>query len=411
MWWDVGRGLSPTYALYISMFDMDEILFLFEGKELCESCESGDGREVSHGSEFDKIQEFNGGCEGKDYHYANIDTSFVDGYNFDDIDFSKEFPNYNPDSEGSEYVDKENKMDEADVDMTDFTDHVILGRTDDDLSNHEGFDAGTHEGDDSDEELDAVTHEDDESDELLAEENMSYESFDNLNGSSMDDFKTRKSRKLKNLKKKKQLQGTNPDTTIKFVVEVEYHLDAETMVFKRIYICLAVGLDPNNGIYPLAYAVVEAENKDSWIWFLQCLQYDLELPTISNFTFISDREKAIISALEFIREYLMKRIVNMMKLIEKCNGPLTPGAKKLLDVAKKEDSKCNVIWSGVNKRWELTGIPCMHVVVVNWDMALNDQEVGTPENFWAYGNMTGRMVRQTCASKPKFAVLRRFERF
>jgi hypothetical protein len=56
--------------------------------------------------------------------------------------------------------------------------------------------------------------------------------------------------------------------------------------------CLtAVGLDPNNGIYPLAYAIVEAENKGSWTWFLQCIQDDLDLRPNSNFTFISDRQK------------------------------------------------------------------------------------------------------------------------
>nr|GFA85477.1 hypothetical protein [Tanacetum cinerariifolium] len=30
------------------------------------------------------------------------------------------------------------------------------------------------------------------------------------------------------------------------------------------WILIVVGVDPNNGIYPLAYAIVESENKDSW---------------------------------------------------------------------------------------------------------------------------------------------------
>ncbi|GKA05153.1 mutator type transposase [Tanacetum coccineum] len=57
-------------------------------------------------------------------------------------------------------------------------------------------------------------------------------------------------------------------------------------------ILTAVGVDPNNGTYPLAYAVVEAETKDSWNWFLDCLGDDLELTRNSNFTFISDRQQA-----------------------------------------------------------------------------------------------------------------------
>ncbi|GKA49008.1 zinc finger MYM-type protein 1-like protein [Tanacetum coccineum] len=51
-----------------------------------------------------------------------------------------------------------------------------------------------------------------------------------------------------------------------------------------------VGLDSNNGIYPVAYAIVEAENKDSWTWFLECLGDDLNLEHYSSetlFTFIN----------------------------------------------------------------------------------------------------------------------------
>ncbi|XP_052624988.1 uncharacterized protein LOC128132450 [Lactuca sativa] len=55
----------------------------------------------------------------------------------------------------------------------------------------------------------------------------------------------------------------------------------------------AVGVDSNNGTYPLAYAVVESENTSSWKWFLQCLAEDLELYSNSNFTFISDRQKVL----------------------------------------------------------------------------------------------------------------------
>ena len=56
-------------------------------------------------------------------------------------------------------------------------------------------------------------------------------------------------------------------------------------------ILTAVGVDPNSGIYPVAYAIVEPETKDSWKWFLDCLGDDLELFKNSNFTFISDRQK------------------------------------------------------------------------------------------------------------------------
>ncbi|GJU13545.1 retrotransposon-related protein [Tanacetum coccineum] len=61
-----------------------------------------------------------------------------------------------------------------------------------------------------------------------------------------------------------------------------------------------VRLDSNNGIYPLAYALVEAESKSSWCWFLQCLGNDIDLHPNSNFTFINNRKKGIISAIKTV---------------------------------------------------------------------------------------------------------------
>ncbi|GAA0156172.1 hypothetical protein LIER_13725 [Lithospermum erythrorhizon] len=38
---------------------------------------------------------------------------------------------------------------------------------------------------------------------------------------------------------------------------------------------VAVGNDPNNNIFPIAYGIVEVENKNSWEWFLSHLYEDL----------------------------------------------------------------------------------------------------------------------------------------
>ncbi|GKA84888.1 mutator type transposase [Tanacetum coccineum] len=248
-------------------------------------------------------------------------------------------------------------------------------------------------------------------------------------------------------------------------------------------ILTAVGVDPNNGTYPLAYEVVETETKESWTWFLDCLEDDLQLARNSNFTFISDRQKRgqqykellwksatsptvqlfernmeelrminkdvydwlkkilphhwsrshfsgrpncdvllnnmcevlnsqlldgrdkpIITCLEFIRQYLMKRIVVVQKVINKSNGPLTPTATKIFNNIKKEAAQITVLWNGGElyqatgphgtqyvcnmtqrtcscKKWELTGIPCKHAVACIWDMATNGQEPGIPESW------------------------------
>ncbi|GJY22256.1 hypothetical protein Tco_0394822 [Tanacetum coccineum] len=56
----------------------------------------------------------------------------------------------------------------------------------------------------------------------------------------------------------------------------------------------AIGLDSKNGIYPLAYALVEAESKSSLSWFLQCLGDGIDLQLNSNFAFINDRQKCVV---------------------------------------------------------------------------------------------------------------------
>ena len=55
----------------------------------------------------------------------------------------------------------------------------------------------------------------------------------------------------------------------------------------------AVGRDENNQIYPIAYAVVEAETKDSWEWFLHLLLEDLGAFNDRCYGFISDQQKEI----------------------------------------------------------------------------------------------------------------------
>ncbi|GKB43981.1 mutator type transposase, partial [Tanacetum coccineum] len=148
-----------------------------------------------------------------------------------------------------------------------------------------------------------------------------------------------------------ELKERNPDTTIKIDVERNYEPDSPTRKFRRIYVCLgalksgfkagqrdflgldgcfmsgpfpmqiltAVGMDPYNGIYPLAYAVVESKTKQSWLWFLDCLGDDLELFKNSNFTFVIDRQKGIIPAcaetfLAAEHRYCLKHIYDNMKL-------------------------------------------------------------------------------------------------
>jgi hypothetical protein len=56
----------------------------------------------------------------------------------------------------------------------------------------------------------------------------------------------------------------------------------------------AVCRDANNSMYPLSIAVVKAETKNSWTWFLEALVYDLSPASPQGWTFISDRQKVSI---------------------------------------------------------------------------------------------------------------------
>lgn len=47
-------------------------------------------------------------------------------------------------------------------------------------------------------------------------------------------------------------------------------------------------------MYPIAYAVVESEDKETWCWFLQLLIEDLGPVEVHGWNFVSDQQKVII---------------------------------------------------------------------------------------------------------------------
>ncbi|XP_014499552.1 uncharacterized protein LOC106760653 [Vigna radiata var. radiata] len=119
---------------------------------------------------------------------------------------------------------------------------------------------------------------------------------------------------------------SNPGSTVK----IKVNSDNGDAIFERIYVCLnackksfvscrpiifldgcflkglykgelltTVGRDPNDQMLPIAYAVVEVENKDSWSWFLQLLIEDLGGDEICRAcTWMSDQQKGLVHAIE-----------------------------------------------------------------------------------------------------------------
>ena len=53
----------------------------------------------------------------------------------------------------------------------------------------------------------------------------------------------------------------------------------------------AVGIDPNDCIYPIAMAVVEVESLCTWKWFLQTLKSDLGIDNTFPWTIMTDKQK------------------------------------------------------------------------------------------------------------------------
>jgi len=53
----------------------------------------------------------------------------------------------------------------------------------------------------------------------------------------------------------------------------------------------AVGIDPNDCIFPVAMAVVEVECLASWKWFLETLKQDLGIDNTTPWTIMTDKQK------------------------------------------------------------------------------------------------------------------------
>ena len=113
------------------------------------------------------------------------------------------------------------------------------------------------------------------------------------------------------------MRSSNPGSTIKMMCDAQLHSQADqNPKFMQLYIYMdackkgfrtgyrpivgfdsyfvkgphrgqlldAVGIDPDNAIYPIAYDVVESECYDTWLWFLGLLTNDLEINNSNSIT-------------------------------------------------------------------------------------------------------------------------------
>ncbi|GJS75722.1 hypothetical protein Tco_0725603 [Tanacetum coccineum] len=170
-----------------------------------------------------------------------------------------------------------------------------------------------------------------------------------------------------------ELQFTNPNTTIKIAVERNIDPSFPTMVFQRIY-----GIAPAiKTVYPSAehrYCLrhIHENMKQGWcgqaykdllwreykdlLWratsatnvkdFKKCsAKSDLLLNNICevfNGKIVGGRDMPVII-------FCMKRIMNVQGMLDKCIGPLTPIATRIMESIKKEAHLMKVQWNGANK--------------------------------------------------------------
>ena len=73
-----------------------------------------------------------------------------------------------------------------------------------------------------------------------------------------------------------------------------------------------VGMNPNDCIYPVAFAVVEVEDTKNWKWFLKTLKQDLGIVNTSPWTIMSDKKK--VRPIHLF-SYLLLLISDQMKFI------------------------------------------------------------------------------------------------
>ncbi|KAK1646759.1 hypothetical protein QYE76_064564 [Lolium multiflorum] len=130
---------------------------------------------------------------------------------------------------------------------------------------------------------------------------------------------------------------------------------------------VAIAADANNQLLPIAYALVESENKDSWLWFLSCLKMGvvIDRPDVS---IISDRNTGLLSALEIIKNssdplwgwpdletrWCMRHLAaNFYSKFK--NKDWFKLFKRMC--VQNTEAKMNAIWAGINKEIEKAALP------------------------------------------------------
>ncbi|XP_058759381.1 uncharacterized protein LOC131632657 [Vicia villosa] len=192
--------------------------------------------------------------------------------------------------------------------------------------------------------------------------------------------------------------------------------DKKRVVVKCMAVTGAVGKDGNNKMIPIAYAVVEAETKDSWQLFLKLLLEDLQSIQQNAYGFTSDQQKLhFCSDMQLcsgnilwkfvlmqlcnsinvyparIKHYITVRISTQKEKLSRYKGAISPNIQQILEKTMREAERWTATWHsdddfsifGVSnsdetyivnllqktcacRKWDLTRIPCCHAITYIW---------------------------------------------
>ncbi|XP_021975385.1 uncharacterized protein LOC110870516 [Helianthus annuus] len=192
-------------------------------------------------------------------------------------------------------------------------------------------------------------------------------------------MKTYRAKKLA----KKHVKG---DYVEQYTLLQEYANELIQKIQEMLWKCVDATIIPE---FTLAMDELKAFNKKAHVWlskipplhwsrshFSGRVISDILLNNmceVYNGKIVEGKDKPIISALEYIREYLMRMIVTVLKLIEKSEGLLTPKATEVLIGSSR--IQLTTMFSGME------GITTRHVVATLWEKAATSGRMGDLESW------------------------------
>nr|GEU52308.1 hypothetical protein [Tanacetum cinerariifolium] len=154
-----------------------------------------------------------------------------------------------------------------------------------------------------------------------------------------------------------ELQSTNPNTTVKIAVERNTDPSLPTRVFQRIYVCLGALKRLQKRSVRLRWCFHEGA---------------ISRPSRAKSDLLLNNICEVFNG-KIVGECIKKEAHFMKVQWNRANKYQVPGSLGDQCVVDVVTMTCSC------SKWELTRIPCKHVIAACWNMALNDQVAPPPE--------------------------------